>query len=309
MIKVFIDGREGTTGLRIEERLAGLEVALLALPEEERKNPAARREMLGKADVAFLCLPDAAAKESVSLAAGSGVRLIDASTAHRTQPGWAYGFPELSAAHRAAIASGNRVAVPGCHASGFIALVYPLVRAGVLPKDSFLTCYSLTGYTGGGKSMIADYEAPDRPAALKSPRLYALAQTHKHLPEMTAVTGLHTPPVFVPVVADFARGMLVTVPIFGAQVNRARPEALLDIYQTHYAGSAAVSVQEEADDSAFWAANACAGKDGMRLFVRGGAERMTLLACFDNLGKGASGAAVQCLNLMLGWPEARGLSL
>ncbi len=311
--KVYIDGQEGTTGLRIYERIAArADVEWIRIDAQSRKDPAARRDCIHASDVTFLCLPDAAAREAVVLAEGSKTRLIDASTAHRTAPGWQYGFPELSGARRAAIASADRVAVPGCHASGFCALVYPLVAAGVLPADAALTCFSLTGYTGGGRRMIEAYEAADRPAALDSPRQYGLTQTHKHLPEMQVVCGLAQPPLFSPVVGDFACGMEVTVPLFASQLARPLSRAdLRDLLAAHYAGAALVTVApldaEIERQGGFLDAGALAGCDGMELYVAGNDERMLLIARFDNLGKGASGAAIQCMNLMLGCEETTGL--
>lgn len=311
MTKVFIDGREGTTGLRIHERLSSMGgITLLALPEGLRKDVSARRELLQEADIAFLCLPDAAAREAAALSEGGRARIIDASTAHRTAPGWAYGFPELSGAHRAKIAAGSRVAVPGCHASGFIALVYPLIRSGALAPSALLSCFSLTGYSGGGKKMIAEYEAPGRGPAYAAPRAYSTLQAHKHLPEMRAVPGLLTPPVFSPVVGDFYSGMLVTVPLHAAQLAKPMdPAALTALYAEHYAGSTLVRVLPCREETDYLAANALAGRDTMELFVAGCAERYTLCARFDNLGKGASGAAIQCMNLMLGRRETDGLVL
>jgi N-acetyl-gamma-glutamyl-phosphate reductase len=311
MVQVFIDGREGTTGLRIHERLSAFpDISLLTLPEERRKHPAARRELLHEADIAFLCLPDDAARESAQLAQGSAVRIIDASTAHRTAQGWNYGFPELSAAHAQAVQNGARTAVPGCHASGFIALAYPLVASGALDPSSLLSCFSLTGYSGGGKKMIAEYEDPERDIAYSSPRQYATAQSHKHLPEMQIHAGLDTPPVFNPVVADFYAGMLVSVPLHKAQLSK--PLSARDIqaiYAEHYDGRRLIYVHPYAGKNLTLAANALSGRDCMELFVEGNDERMTLFARFDNLGKGASGAAVQCMNLMLGRDETAGLVL
>ena len=314
MLKVFIDGKEGTTGLRIFERLGGRsDLTLLTLPEEKRKDPAARRECLHEADIAILCLPDAAAKESVSLAEGSKVRILDTSTAHRVASGWAYGFPELSDGHRTAVIEGNRVAVPGCHASGFIALVTPLIAAGLLPASAALSCFSLTGYSGGGKKMIAQYEAQDRTPDLDSPRQYGLTQAHKHLPEMQHVPGLDVAPIFAPIVADFYSGMEVTVPLFRGQLRCAHPmNEVLACLKAHYAGSPVVQVLDAEDATAmggFVASNAMSGHDGMRLMVLGNDDRLQLVALFDNLGKGSSGAALQCLNLMTGQDETTGLNL
>lgn len=312
---IFIDGKEGTTGLRIYDRLAQRQdVRLLTLPESERKLPEARRAAIFQADVVILCLPDGAARESVALAEGSSARVLDTSTAHRTAEGWAYGFPELSHSHREAIRHGRYVAVPGCHASGFIALVSPLVRCGLLPPDAALSCFSLTGYSGGGKKMIAQYEASERDAALASPRQYGLTQQHKHLPEMRHVCGLQREPIFAPVVADFYSGMEVTVPLFRHQLRCGEHplEEVRDALRQHYFGSDVVRVWTDEDDLAcggFIAANALTGKDSMELMVLGNDDRLQLVARFDNLGKGSSGAALQCLNLMLGVKETMGLQL
>lgn len=313
--KVFIDGKDGTTGLRIYERLASrTDLTVISLPDETRKDPEARRACLHEADIAILCLPDAAARESVQLAEGAKVRILDTSTAHRVSPGWAYGFPELSAAHRANIADGARVAVPGCHASGFISLVTPLVAAGVLPKDALLSCFSLTGYSGGGKKMIAQYEGADREIALDSPRQYGLTQQHKHLPEMQHVPGLDAAPIFAPIVADYYSGMQVTVPLFRQQLRCGEHpvEEIRTCLAAHYAGSEIVrvmSAEETAALGGFAAGNQLSGKDYMALAVIGNDERIELVSIFDNLGKGSSGAALQCLNLMLGAPETLGLAL
>lgn len=311
MIRVFIDGSEGTTGLQIHDRLKQRgNLRLLSLRGEDRKDPAERKKMMAQSDITFLCLPDAAAKESVALAQGSGTRIIDASTAHRVAPGWQYGFAELSQAHVRGIQVGSRVAVPGCHASGFIALVYPLVAAGLLDAQAGLSCASLTGYSGGGKKMIAEYEAQPQSAALASPRHYALQQMHKHLPEMQAQTGLKAPPVFMPVVARYYAGMLVSVPLHGAQLEKtAGPKELMEVYAQHYRHCPLMRVVQSPDKNGFMDAGAMAGRDCMELTVQGNAERMVLMARYDNLGKGASGAAIQCMNLMLGVGQAEGLNL
>ncbi|MBE6629480.1 MAG: N-acetyl-gamma-glutamyl-phosphate reductase [Ruminococcaceae bacterium] len=305
MTKVFIDGSAGTTGLRIHERLAArADLELLILPDEMRKDPAARAEMLKSADVAFLCLPDAAAIEAVGLAGESNVRMIDTSTAHRTNPAWAYGFAEL-AGKREQIAASSRVANPGCHASGFVALVEPLVRAGLIAADVALTCVSLTGYSGGGKKMIAEYEDAARDPLLDAPRQYGLTQTHKHLPEMCAVTGLTVAPAFCPIVADFYSGMEVTVPLFKKDLRGtvADIRALYaDLYNTkllHY--------NAEMGEGGLLSAAAFSGRDDMELGVFGNDERVLLVSRFDNLGKGASGAAIQNMNIMLGMDETTGL--
>lgn len=300
MKKIYIDGQAGTTGLRIRERLAERDdVALLILPEDKRKDTEARREMLNTADIVFLCLPDAASREAVAMIENPSVRVLDTSTAHRTNPVWAYGFPELDVSFYEKIRESTRIAVPGCHASGFIALVRPLVQNGLLSPKARLSATSLTGYSGGGKSMIADYESVERDSLLDAPRQYALAQSHKHLPEMKTFTGLENPPVFLPIVGDFYSGMEVTVPLFGEDVGGATPEELLALYRKTYDGSPLVRVAN-ADESGFLSAASMAGKDSMEISVYGNPDRMILVARYDNLGKGASGAAVECLNILLG---------
>ena len=304
MTNVFIDGSAGTTGLRIRERLADRrDIELITLSEELRKDISARSDALNSADVAFLCLPDAAAKEAVSLIE-SGVAVIDTSTAHRTAEGWTYGFPELTG-QREKIAASRRVANPGCHASGFIVLVEPLVRAGLLDPSAALTCFSLTGYSGGGKSMIADYESPDRPEALSSPRQYGLTQSHKHLPEMAKICGLSTAPVFCPIVADFYSGMEVTVPVFAGDV-RGTADDIRAVYAERYRGPVVTAAEPP---EGMLAANALSGLDSMQVMVTGNDERILLVSVFDNLGKGASGAAVQNMNIILGIDETTGIIL
>ena len=310
MIRVFIDGSEGTTGLRIHSRLpARSDIELLTIDPEKRKDPSARRELLNSADIAFLCLPDAAAREAVAMVENPLTRILDTSTAHRTVDGWAYGFPELTAAHRPAIASGSRIAVPGCHASGYLAIVRPLVEAGLLPAGAQLSCTSLSGYSGGGKRMIAEYEAANRPPALDAPRIYGLSQRHKHLAEMQAESRLCCPPVFFPIVGDFYSGMLVSVPLHAGQLlSPLTPEELTALYAAHYAGAACVHVLPPAAEGLL-DANALSGRDDMALCVCGGGDRLAVHALYDNLGKGASGAAVQCMNLLLGAPETTGLKV
>ena len=300
MKKIYIDGQAGTTGLRIRERLAERsDVTVLTLPEELRKDTEARREIMNQVDIVFLCLPDAAAREAVTLIEDPAVKVLDTSTAHRTDPAWAYGFPELGADFYDKIKTSGRIAVPGCHASGFIALVRPLVQAGLLSPDAHLSATSLTGYSGGGKNMIADYENSDRDPLLDAPRQYALAQSHKHLPEMKAFTGLNEAPVFLPIVGDFYSGMEVTVPLFGSDVSGATPEDILAVYHKTYDGSPLVRVNN-ADENGFLSAGSMTGKDSMEISVFGNPDRMILVARYDNLGKGASGAAVECLNILLG---------
>lgn len=310
--KIFIDGSEGTTGLRIHERFQNRDdIELLTISPELRKDPQERRRLINSSDFTFLCLPDAAAREAVAMIENDHVRIIDPSTAHRTEPGWAYGFPELSPAHRAAIETGNRVAVPGCHATGLISLVYPLVAHGVLPADYPVSSFSLTGYSGGGKKMIADYESDGRSCELDAPREYALNQQHKHLKEMKAICGLERAPLFSPIVADYYSGMLVSVPLYGELLHGvSTPEQLHELLCEHYAGQKFVRVMPfGAEGSGMLSGNRRSGWDGLEIFVSGNPERMVLSASFDNLGKGASGAAIQCLNLMMGCEEDRGLQL
>ena len=305
MTKVFIDGSAGTTGLRIRERLAGRkDLEVLTLSEELRKDADARREMLNTADIAFLCLPDAAAVEAVSLIENDQTAVIDTSTAHRVSPGWAYGFAELSRSHRQTIASSKRVANPGCHASGFIAGVYPLVKNGVISADFPLTAYSLTGYSGGGKKLIAEYEDENRDPRHESHRIYGTNLVHKHLPEMQKLCGLTKKPVFSPILGDFYAGMATSVLLPGIDVSTAW-EAIND----HYAGQKLVSVAPLGGDEAVIYASTYAGKDTMRIQVSGQRDQCMVTAIFDNLGKGASGAAIQNMNLLLGLDEATGLSL
>lgn len=305
---VYIDGKEGTTGLQIYDRIGARDdITLLLIDEDKRKDPVERQKLMNAADLVFLCLPDAAAREAVTLVTNPATRIIDASTAHRTSPGWDYGFAELSPRHRAAIQASRRVANPGCHASGFIAIVYPLVACGLLPPDALLSCHSITGYSGGGKKMIAQYEAPDRPAELDSPRQYGLSQTHKHLPEMQKICGLAYAPIFNPIVADFYKGMAVSVPLHSAWVGGRSAEEVRQALAAHYEGQALVHVAPEVVCDGMLASNPLAGTNEMELCVCGNAERMTVVARFDNLGKGASGAAVQNMNLMLGFAEKAGL--
>ena len=305
MTKVFIDGSAGTTGLRIWERLADREgLELIRLPDELRKDPAARKDALFSADIAFLCLPDAAAIEAVALAEGSNVKIIDTSTAHRTHPDWAYGFAELSDAHRDAIRTSKRVANPGCHASGFIASVHPLVAKGIIPADFPLTAYSLTGYSGGGKSLIAEYEAPDRDPRHDSHRIYGLTLKHKHLPEMQKICGLTQPPVFSPILGDFYEGMATTILLPGFDSQK-----IWDCLSSHYEGQKIVTVAPLGGDESVIYASTLAGKDSMRLIVSGHESQTTVTALFDNLGKGASGAAIQNMNILLGVDEATGLDI
>lgn len=303
--KVFIDGKEGTTGLRIYERLGARDdIELLLIDEDKRKDTAERSKLLNAADIVFLCLPDAAAKEAVSLIENDTTRVIDASTAHRTAEGWDYGFAELSPAHCAAIAASRRVANPGCHASGFIAAVYPLIAHDVVPADGALTCTSLTGYSGGGKKLIAEYEDENRDPRHKSHRIYGLDLHHKHLPEMEYVCGLLETPVFVPILGDFYQGMATTVMLPGVDA-----QVVHDCLAAHYAGQALVTVAPLGGDEPVIYADTLAGRDSLRLLVCGHEGQTIVTALFDNLGKGASGAAVQNMNIMLGLDETAGLTI
>ena len=306
--KVFIDGKAGTTGLRIYERLETFEgIELITLSDEKRKDPEARKQALNEADIAFLCLPDDAARESVSLIENNNTVVIDTSTAHRTLDDWAYGFPELSAIHRDKLKNSKRIAVPGCHASGFISLVYPLVEAGALDGSENLSCFSLTGYSGGGKKMIAEYEEePDE--LLGAPRQYGLTQTHKHLKEMVKISGIKNAPAFCPVVSNFYSGMEVTVPVFKSDLkNGFDIEKIKEIYKNKYNGPL-VSYCEESEDG-FLSAGVLSGKDSMIISVYGNEDRILLVARYDNLGKGASGAAVECLNIVLENEDTNGLEI
>jgi len=305
MTKVFIDGSAGTTGLRIYERLSSRkDLELLILPDELRKNNDARRQMLNLADIAFLCLPDKAAIEAVSLLEDPNTAIIDTSTAHRTNDAWAYGFPELSKAHREKIRNSKRIANPGCHASGFIASCYPLVSHGVVPADFPLTAYSLTGYSGGGKSLIAEYEDPNRDVRHESHRIYGTTLQHKHLPEMQKICGLEKAPVFSPILGDFYEGMATTILLPGFDAV-----TVWECLKDHYAGEKMVSVAPFGGDEPLIYASTLAGKDTMRIQVSGHSEQTMVTAVFDNLGKGASGAAIQNMNILLGVDEATGLDV
>ena len=308
MKKVFIDGSAGTTGLRIYERLFMRDdVQILTLSEENRKDVAARKQMLNDADVAFLCLPDDAAREAVTLVENPETVIIDASTAHRTLPDWAYGFPELSKAHEEKILSSKRIANPGCHASGFIALVYPLIEKGLLEKDVLLSCHSITGYSGGGKKMIAEYESENKNVLLGAPRQYGLTQQHKHLKEMQAITGIANAPLFSPIVSDFYSGMTVSVPLFKSQI-KGSVQDIKEVYREKYNG-VIVQYKDSVDEGGFISGAALSGKDSMWVSVAGNEERILLVACYDNLGKGASGAAIESMNMAIGAERTKGLIL
>ena len=308
--KVFIDGKAGTTGLRIYERLSGRDdIEIITLCEEERKNIDSRKMALNSADIAFLCLPDAAAIEAVSLIENDNTVVIDTSTAHRTDADWTYGFPEISKELDNAISESKRIAVPGCHAGGFIALVKPLIDANIIDKSTLLTCHSVTGYSGGGKNMIAEYESEGKSELLSAPRQYGIKQMHKHLKEMKAITGLENEPIFCPIVSDFYSGMLVTVPLFSSQLNEGRSISdIKKVYSEMY-NSSIVNYSDEIDEEGFISAAGMSFKDSMQITVSGNDDRILLIARYDNLGKGASGAAIECLNMVLGSDKTAGLDL
>lgn len=305
MTNIFIDGSAGTTGLRIYDRLSTREdISLIKLPENLRKDDNTRADAINSADIVFLCLPDDAARQAVSFIKNDKTAIIDTSTAHRICDGWVYGFPELTG-KREAIINSKRIANPGCHASGFIALIKPLIEAEVLGVETALSCFSLTGYSGGGKKMIADYENTDKSNLLKAPRQYGLTQQHKHLKEMQMISGLQTAPAFCPVVADFYSGMEVTVTLFKKDI-KASIDNIKEIYKNYYNGRL-VRFCDAVDESGFLSAAALSGKDDMQLTVNGNDERILLVARYDNLGKGASGAAIQNMNILMGVDETTGL--
>lgn len=307
MTKVFIDGSAGTTGLGIYERLdERKDIELIILTGDKRKDLSAREEALNAADIAFLCLPDDAAREAVTLMKNDKTVIIDTSTAHRTADGWDYGFPEIHG-QREKIAESTRIANPGCHASGFISLVKPLTECGILPKDAILSAFSLTGYSGGGKKMIADYESDELAETLLAPRSYGLSQTHKHLPEMSKICGLEKLPLFTPIVGSYYSGMEVVITLAREQINGTL-DGIRNIYKSYYDGEI-IKYRENADESGFLSASAFSGRDDMEISVFGNDDRIMLVSRFDNLGKGASGAAIQNMNIVLGLLEATGLNI
>ena len=308
MHKVFIDGAHGTTGLRINEYLTGRpDIQILEIDPEKRKDTEERLSLIKQADVSILCLPDQASKE-IAAAAPIDSIIIDTSTAHRTDPAWTYGMPELTAGQREKIRSSTRIANPGCHASGFILLIRPLIEAGLIDKEALLTCFCVTGYSGGGKPMIADYEGQDRPASLDSPGQYGLGQAHKHLPEMVKMTGIANAPCFCPVVSDFYSGMVMTVPVHRAMLRKGAGAAdVRAVLHDRYDSEALIRVLDgEPAGGKVWS-NAMSGNNGMEINISGNEERILLIASYDNLGKGASGAAVQNLNIVIGTEETAGL--
>ena len=313
-VKVFIDGSEGTTGLRIFERFEGRDdIELLKIPSELRKDPDTVKKYINESDITFLCLPDAAAIEAVSMVENENVTIIDTSTAHRTEEGWAYGYPELSSEHRNKIKNGKRIAVPGCYASGFITIGYPLVSAGILPADYPVSIFAVSGYSGGGKKLIAAYEEEGRDKKFDSARMYAWGQTHKHLKEMKKITGLSKEPLFCPMTTNYHSGMVVQVPLYTDMLKKKMsPEEIRDFFAEYYEGEKFIKVMPFGADASAGGAlfsDACAGWDGMEIFVTGNEERVVVATRFDNLGKGASGAAIQCMNIVLGCDEAKGLNL
>lgn len=314
MKKVFIDGSEGTTGLRIFERFEGRDdIEILKIPSELRKDPDEVKKYINASDITFLCLPDAAAREAVTMVENENTIIIDTSTAHRTEEGWAYGYPELSPKHREAIRNGKRIAVPGCYATGFITIAYPMVAQGMLPKDYPVAAFAMSGYSGAGKKTIAVYEADERDKELDAPREYALSQNHKHLKEMQKITGLAKTPLFSPLICDYYSGMVVTLQFYAELLNgKPTPEKVHELFEAYYKGEQFIKVMpfgKEAEYNGFLAGNTCSGWDGIEIYVTGNEDRILVSTRFDNLGKGASGAAVQCLNLILGCEENKGLVL
>ncbi|MCR5249842.1 MAG: N-acetyl-gamma-glutamyl-phosphate reductase [Lachnospiraceae bacterium] len=312
MKKVFIDGSEGTTGLRIHERLAGRsDIELLAIDPDKRKDPDEIRKFLNASDISFLCLPDAAAIEAVALCDDPDTVILDTSTAHRTAEGWTYGFPELSPENRDAIAHSKRIAVPGCYATGFISLAYPLIKGGILPADYPVAITAYSGYSGGGKKLIAAYEEEGRDPKFDSVRTYGWGQTHKHLKEMKAITGLKREPLFLPMTTNYHSGMIVSLPLYSDLLKGAdSPEAVHHHLEEYYKDEEMVRVMPfgaEAEEGGTLFSDALAGKDYLQIFVTGNAERIVVASRFDNLGKGASGAAIQCMNLVMGCAQTTGL--
>ena len=312
MYKVFIDGNQGTTGLRLFDRLKErTDIQLLHISDDKRKDKDERRRLINESDISFLCLPDEAAKESVSLVENENTVIIDTSTAHRTNPDWAYGFAELSDSHRKALATSKRIAVPGCHASGFISIVYPLVASGIMPKDYPVVSHSLTGYSGGGKKMIEQYETA-KTDDLYAPRQYGLTQMHKHLKEMKAITGLENAPCFTPIVDDYYSGMATTVTLFAKMLNSQSINEIHSMFTEFYKDSALISVLPLYGGETplgLISANEMTGLDSMKILISGNDERIFITSIFDNLGKGASGAAVQCMNIAMGADETASLKI
>lgn len=311
MKKIFIDGKDGTTGLKIYKRFENRsDIELMLIDPEKRKDAKERARLINESDVTFLCLPDAASIEAVSLVENNNVKIIDTSTAHRTSEGWAYGFPELSKEHRRKIETDSRIAVPGCYASGFISIVYPLVKSGFISPDYDIVCYALSGYTGAGKKGIAQYEDKNRDKELDSPRLYALTQEHKHLKEMKAVSGLSKAPIFSPIICDYPQGMIVSVPLYTDKMaKKYTPADICEMFKEHYNGSDIVKVRDLGYTTGMIGSNNFADRDDMEIEINGNDDRILITSRFDNLGKGASGAAIQCLNIAMGIDEKTGLNI
>lgn len=311
MKKIFIDGKDGTTGLKIYKRFENRsDIELMLIDPEKRKDAKERARLINESDITFLCLPDAASIEAVSLVENNNVKIIDTSTAHRTSEGWAYGFPELSKEHRRKIETDNRIAVPGCYASGFISIVYPLVKSGFISPDYDIVCYALSGYTGAGKKGIAQYEDKNRDNELDSPRLYALTQEHKHLKEMKAVSGLSKTPIFSPIICDYPQGMIVSVPLYTDKMaKKYTPADICEMFKEHYNGSDIVKVRDLGYTTGMIGSNNFADRDDMEIEINGNEDRILITSRFDNLGKGASGAAIQCLNIAMGIDEKTGLNI
>lgn len=315
MKKVFIDGSQGTTGLKIYKRFENRnDVEILQIDPEKRKDAKERARMINSSDITFLCLPDEASREALTLVENENVKIIDTSTAHRTLPEWAYGFPELEHSFREKIKNSNRIAVPGCYASGFNSLVYPLVQYGVMPKDYPITCYAMSGYTGAGKNGIANYESAEREIELDSPRQYGLTQQHKHLKEMVAISGIERTPIFAPHICDYPCGMVVNIPLFADMLTgkNGKKVTMHDIYVMYaraYEGEKFIKVRELGYIEGMIGANNFDGRDDMEIIISGNEDRIIVSSRFDNLGKGASGAAIQCMNIALGLDEATGLNL
>lgn len=314
MYKVFIDGKEGTTGLRIFDRFKNRkDIEIITISEELRKDLNERKKKINEADIVFLCLPDQASIEAVSLCENENTKIIDASTAHRTNSDWAYGFPELGVDFLEKIKNSKRVAVPGCYASGFMSIVYPLVKDDICPKDYPFSANAISGYSGAGKKAIAIYEDESRDSKFDAPRLYAMSQMHKHLREMQAIPNLENKPLFNPYVCDFLQGMLVTIPLYVNRLNKKMsPNEIHDYLSSYYKDSEFVRVMpfnESGSEDGFLSANHLSGKDYLEIYVAGNDERINITACLDNLGKGASGAAIECMNIMLGLDPKTGLVL
>lgn len=311
MKKIFIDGKDGTTGLKIYKRFENRDdIELLLIDPEKRKDIEERAKMINASDITFLCLPDAASIEAVSLVENTNTKIIDTSTAHRTLPEWAYGFAELSENHREKIKTNNRIAVPGCYASGFNSIVYPLIKSGFISPDYNIVCFAMSGYTGAGKKGIAQYEDKNRDTELDSPRIYALSQKHKHLREMKAISGLNKAPIFSPVICDYPQGMVVTVPLYMSAMNKKyNKEDIYQMFSEHYAGSDIVKVRPIGYTENMIGTNNFANRDDMEIEINGNEERIVITSRFDNLGKGASGAAIQCMNIAMGIDEKTGLNI